>query len=108
MDEDQKNEINAINMMALKNEKLKWNRLHDKMQKYLDKIQPFEEQILDIQKKRAPIIDDIDYLRIEMVDTCIHPKDLLIHNGDHILCKFCNKKLSIPLKKRTPHGIEKI
>lgn len=108
MIDDESLEINAINMMALKNEKLKWNRLHDKMQKYLDKIKPIEEEILDLQSKRAPILDDIEYLRTEMVDTCIHPKELLIHNGDHILCKFCNKKLSIPLKKRTPHGIEDI
>jgi hypothetical protein len=108
MIKDERLELNAVNMMALKHEKLHWNRLHEKMGKYLEKIKPLEEKIFEIQKLREPILDDIDFLRIEMVDFCVHPKDLLIHKGDHILCKFCNKKLSIPTIKRTPDGIKKI
>ena len=90
------NELNVINMLTIKNEKLKWNRLHDSMDKLLKKLEPIDNQILKLQAKKTPILDDITELRLKMLDTCIHPKRLLVHNGDHILCKFCDTKLSIP------------
>lgn len=108
MSDKERIEINAINMMALKNEKLKWNRLHERMTKLLESIKPIEDEILKLYNDKIPIMDDITNLRIEMVATCVHPKDMLVHNGDHILCKFCDTKLSIPTKKREPDGIKDI
>lgn len=108
MDKQQKLEINAINMMAIKSEKIKWSRYTERMNKILQKIEPIEDKILDLLQTKQPYLDEIELLRLEMIDMCVHPKHLLIHNGNHITCKFCNKMFSIPTKKREPDGIKTI
>ncbi len=84
---------------APRSDKTSWNRKNENMGKLLKKIHPFEQSILGIRKRMIPIYDDIAVLREEMVRTCVHPYDLLVHKEDHIVCKFCNSKISIPKTK---------
>lgn len=92
-------ELEKVANHAPRSDKTSWNRKNENMGKLLKKIQPLEQAILGIRKRQIPIYDDIAILREEMVRTCVHPYDLLIHKEDHIVCKFCNSKLSIPKVK---------
>ena len=53
-----------------------------------------------------PLYDDIQELRIRMVDECIHPYDMLIYNDgdDSITCKFCEKTMK-PIEYIPEHMI---
>lgn len=95
-------------MMAVKSEKIKWSRYNERMNKILKKIEPIENEILDLMQSKQPYLDEIELLRLEMIDMCVHPKKLLVHNGNHITCKFCDTIFSIPTKKREPDGIKAI
>jgi small-conductance mechanosensitive channel len=76
-------------------EKVSWNRKLANLEKLYEKIQPIEEQILDLIAQKQPIYDEMQEIREEMVNECIHPYDYLVINDDHVLCKFCNKKLKL-------------
>ena len=84
---------------APRSDKTSWNRKNENMGKLVEKIRPLEQAILGIIKRQTPLYDEIAVLREEMVRTCIHPYDLLIHKEDYIVCKFCNSKISIPKVK---------
>jgi len=45
--------------------------------------------------KKQPIYDEMQEIREVMVDECIHPFDFLEVKDDHVLCKFCNRKLKL-------------
>lgn len=79
-----------------RSEKVSWNRKMDNMVKLMSKLSPIEEEIIALQAKKIPVFDEIQALRETMVTECIHPFEYLVINEDHILCKFCNKKLSKP------------
>jgi len=97
-DEDEKKwyYLNSIANHATKSEKTSWIRKRNNIEKMIESIRPLEEEILSIRAKIDPIHDKIEMLRVQMVDDCIHPFDLLEDKGDHVLCKFCECKLSIP------------
>lgn len=84
---------------ATRNEKVSWDRKMDNMVKLLAQLRPIEDQISDLLAKKMPILDDIELLRKEMVTYCVHPYTHLIHKEDHIECKFCSAKISIPSVK---------
>lgn len=79
-----------------RSEKVSWNRKMDNMVKLMTKLAPIEEEIIDLQAKKIPIYDEIQELRLLMVNECVHPYDYLEVKDDHVLCKFCGKKLSKP------------
>jgi len=76
-------------------EKVSWNRKRNNLEDLHEKIQPLEEQILDLLVAKQPIFDEMQRIRNSMVDECIHPFDFLVVKEDHVLCKFCNKKLKL-------------
>ena len=73
-------------------DKQSWNRKFNNLQNLISQVNSIGDQILDLESKKYPIVDEISMLRIKMVQECIHPNDLIIEYNDHILCKFCNKK----------------
>lgn len=94
-EEQKKRELEEVSRYSDKNEKLSWKRKMKKMEGLIEKLQPYEEQILKIILKKQPIMDAIDELRNKMVKECVHPIEYLSHQGDHVLCKFCNSKIKV-------------
>ena len=78
-----------------KNERLAWIRKRKKMDDILAQLEPIEEGILKLMAQKQPILDELTELREIMVIDCVHPEDLLVHYGTHLLCKFCEKKIII-------------
>lgn len=81
---------------ANRSEKTSWNRKMDNMVKLMSTLRPIEEQILELQAKKMPIFDEIQGLRLSMVKECVHPFEYLVVNVDHVVCKFCDKRIRIP------------
>lgn len=80
-----------------RSEKTSWNRKMDNMVKLVAELQQVEDQIIEyISDHKQPVLDKVQQLRQTMVKECIHPYEYLIVNDDHVLCKFCGKKLSKP------------
>lgn len=88
--------IKAVVSHTGKNEKLAWNRRVKKMQGLVDSHQEYEERILAIIKEKEPLLDEISILRNDMIKECIHPKDHIVHMNTYLVCRFCERKLSIP------------
>ena len=88
--------LEAVANNANRSEKTSWNRKENNMVKLISELAPLEEEILELMAKKNVIIDRINVLRQAMVTECIHPFDKLVYHDDHIVCKFCNKRLSIP------------
>lgn len=89
--------LEFISNNASRSEKTSWNRKMDNMVKLIAQLTPIEEKILEIMlKEKQPILDQIHELRSSMINECVHPYDHLVLNEDHILCKFCNRRLGIP------------
>jgi len=80
-----------------RSEKISWNRKMDNMVRLLASLRPIEEQILELSRQKMPIFDDIQKLRLTMVQECVHPFEYLVIKEDHILCKFCDKRISKPV-----------
>lgn len=76
-------------------EKVSWNRKMANLEALYDKIQPLEDEILDLISKKQPIYDEMQAIRVVMVDECIHPFDQLEVKEGHAQCKFCNRKLKL-------------
>lgn len=81
---------------STRSEKTSWNRKLDNMVKLIAILRPIEEQILDLMAQKMPVIDDVTALRLTMVKECVHPIDDLVYKEDHIVCKFCDKRIGIP------------
>jgi hypothetical protein len=79
-----------------KNERLSWKRKKDKMEALVAELEPVEDEILRLlEEKKYPIMNKIDALRSEMIKECVHPKDVLVHYGTHVECKFCNARIGV-------------
>lgn len=81
---------------ATRNEKVSWDRKMDNMVKLLATLRPIEDRIADLLAQKIPVLDEIRELRQDMCTHCVHPYTHLVHKEDHIECKFCTSKLSIP------------
>jgi GTP1/Obg family GTP-binding protein len=90
--------LEAIANHATRSEKTSWKRKRDNIEKAIAELSPIEQEILDLMAKKVPLIDKIAELRQEMVETCVHPIDQLVLHENHIVCKFCNKRMSIPAR----------
>lgn len=85
-----------ISNNANRSEKTSWNRKMDNMVKLLAEIHPIEEQIIALNEKKIPIFDQIQDLRKQMVQDCVHPYEYVLVEVDHARCKFCERKISLP------------
>ena len=81
---------------STRNEKVSWNRKLKKMEGFIQKLNPIEDKILELHAQKMDIVDEVQVLRTIMVKECIHPYDYLVQKDDHVVCKFCNKKIGIP------------
>lgn len=86
----------AVANSANRSEKTSWNRKMDNMVKLMARLRPIEDQLIELQAQKIPIFDEIQELRKTMVNECVHPYEHLVIKDDHILCKFCGKKIGIP------------
>ena len=87
-------DLEAIGALSTKAEKLHWKRNHAKIVTIMERLSPIEQQIIELQNEKIPLMDEITKIREGMVSICVHPQDFLIHHNDHIYCKFCERKLS--------------
>lgn len=71
-----------------KKDKIYWARLQEKMDILISQIDLLES-------KKIPILEEVQTLRAEMLKLCIHPKKMLVVKETHILCKFCERKISL-------------
>lgn len=85
-----------ISNVANRSEKTSWNRKMDNMVKLLAALRPIEDQIIDLQAKKIPLFDEIQVLRKQMVNECIHPFEYLLVKETCVECKFCEKRMSVP------------
>lgn len=88
--------LESIANHATRSEKTSWNRKYGNMQTLLEKLEPIEQQIIDLMGEKQPILDEIQMLRKEMVETCVHPYEMLTVSNGFVLCKFCNKVITKP------------
>ena len=86
----------AVSNVANRSDKTSWNRKMDNMVKLLARLRPIEQQIIDLQAEKMPIMDEITALRQTMINECVHPFEYLVDHGTHVECKFCNKRISLP------------
>jgi hypothetical protein len=86
----------VVAFAATRNEKVSFDRKMTNMVTLLTKLKPIEDEITDLLAKKIPIMDEIQELRNEMVTSCVHPITHLVDHGEHIVCKFCNRKFTIP------------
>ncbi len=86
----------AVSSTKTRNEKVSWDRRMNNMVKLLAQLTPIEEQLTELLAQKLEIVDRVQDLRKEMVNECIHPSTHLIVHNDHVVCKFCNRKFSIP------------
>ena len=87
-------ELDLVSKTKKKNERLSWARKREKMERLVEELEPVEDRLLEIYKnEKLPILDKINELRTIMVKECVHPRDMLVHKGTHVECKFCQSKL---------------
>ncbi len=86
----------TLSNFANRSEKTSWKRKRDNIEALIERLKPLEQRILNIMEEKLPILDEIATIRNEMVENCIHPIDQLVRFDDHVVCKFCERKLSIP------------
>lgn len=85
--------LDKIAAIASKREIASWERKCVTLDKLLKEVEPIQEEILAIIARRQPLIDQIESLRYQMTQECIHPREHLIVVDNHALCKFCNTKM---------------
>ena len=78
-----------------RSEKVSWKRKMKNLQALVEKTQPISDEILELIMKRQPILDELQELRETMVNECIHPFEFLVVQDNHVLCKFCNRKIRV-------------
>lgn len=90
-------QLESVADFATRSEKVSWDRKMNNLVKLVTSLKPIEDEIIALMNKKQPVVDEIIELRKTMVEECIHPFDHLVHKDDHILCKFCNHQLGLPV-----------
>lgn len=91
--------MDSISNHATKSEKNTWSRKRKNIEDLVDNVQPIENEILILNTKAQELYDEIAKIRKDMIETCVHPFDMLEYKGNHVSCKFCYAKLSLPVRK---------
>ncbi len=92
---DEHREKDNIANHATRSEKTAWQRQHEKLEQLIKKLEPVEDKILALTTQKMTIIDELMVIRKELVETCIHPFDMLVKHDGFMVCKFCEKKITI-------------
>ena len=87
--------IKAINNQFTQLDKSNWQRRYDKLQSLVDDVNKLADEIITIEAKKIPLLDEIASLRELMHHECVHPKDHLVEHSDYAECKFCNRKFTV-------------
>ena len=95
-EKEQRQLFESIANNANRSEKTSWNRKLENMVKLMAKLRPIESQIIELEVEKTPILDDIHALRQTMVKEGVHPFEYLVRKDDHVLCKFCNRRIVSP------------
>lgn len=91
----------SISNHATRSEKTAWERQYAGIQRLVKKLEPIEDKLLALTTEKMAIIDQLLELRKELVDVCIHPfEQLVIHDGV-VVCKFCERRMAIPVDDET-------
>lgn len=89
-------DLRAVYNYRTKSEKLSWSRKEKKIREWIEtELKPIEDEILELTKKKQPILDKINKKRQDMVKDCVHPRAYLTHCGTHIECGFCFNKIQV-------------
>lgn len=97
--QDISQKLDIVASHATKNEIATFARRRKSIERFIDvKISPLENELLDINAKLQPLYDELKALRDDMVNICVHPRDLLIYKDSYIECKFCGAVLGVPNK----------
>lgn len=86
----------TVSNIGNRSEKTAWKRKQKKLSKIIEtKLNPLEDDILNLLKEKQIILDEVEILRLQMVKDCIHPFELLVYDNedDCVSCKFCNRRL---------------
>lgn len=97
-DKDIENKKNKIANHAKREEKTAFERKRKKLAKVIDeKLVPLQEQEREIILQKVPIVDEIEKIRSQMIETCIHPLDHLVYDDDDqiFICKFCEARINV-------------
>ena len=86
----------VISNNANRSEKTSWNRKMDNMVKLMALLRPIEEKIILLQNEKIPLFDQIQELRLTMINECVHPYSHLVILDDCTQCKFCDKRMNTP------------
>jgi hypothetical protein len=86
----------TISGAKTRNEDVSFTRKMNSMVKLLSQLTPIEEQLTELMAQKMPIMDEIQVLRATMVADCIHPITHLVVKDNYVICKFCERKFSIP------------
>lgn len=81
---------------ATRSEKTAWQRQYDNLSKFVRQLEPIEDKMLALIHEKSKILDEILILRKELVETCVHPFDVLVKHDGALICKFCEKRMAIP------------
>lgn len=92
---NRRKQLSIISNFRNKNEKASWMRKKRNLESLVKDLEPIEEELRDIMQRKNVIMDKINEIRDDMIVECIHPLDYLIHNGDHVICRFCESKLRL-------------
>jgi hypothetical protein len=98
-EEMQRRQLEIVAGARGKNETLSFTRKIKKLEAMVSDLAPTEDQLLRLNLIKQQRIDEIQIARNKMLPECTHPIAYLIHKGDHILCKFCETKISVPKVK---------
>lgn len=88
--------IDIISSIPDKSEVRSWERKCVAMSRLIAELEPLSDQILALMKERQPLIDQVEELRHQMTQECIHAKEHLVQYDDHVHCRFCERKLVLP------------
>lgn len=84
-----------ISNISPNNDKLAWRRLYKELQRHLIEYETINNEFLEVKTKRMTLNKTINEMREKMVNECVHPKTELVYKGDHVVCKFCEKRLKL-------------
>lgn len=95
-EEMQNNELlDKISELSDRGQRTAWKRKQKNIEDLISSVEEIEDQLQTLQAKKLPLLDQVSSLRSEMVDTCIHPRELLVIHNNLIKCKFCEKVIRI-------------
>jgi hypothetical protein len=87
-------EARTISGQTTQLDKANWLRRFDKIQGHITEVNRLSDQIMEIEKAKLPILDQIAELRKELVADCIHPKDYLVKVDGIVGCTFCDRRFT--------------